>query len=158
MRLPCFSVCKPAVIALSLLLAGCQGSEGKIKLPKTVPASGTVTLDGKPLEGAAVMFFSTGNSAGSDSMGSTDSAGKYSLSLVHGGSGAPPGNYKVIVSHMAGPGGKPIQRGIGAPPPIDQGAVESLPARYSNMNETSLNAVIPEGGGEFNFELKSKKK
>jgi len=138
-----------------VLVSGC-GGESQPELPRTVPVSGKVVLNGEPLASAAVQFLSIGNTAGSDGRGTTDESGTYQLKQVGGATGVPPGEYKVVVSQLALAGGKPIQTGPDAPPPIEQGAMESLPAKYSSPVETTLTASVPAGGGTLDFELKTK--
>ncbi len=73
-------------------LAGCVGDSG----PKTVTASGVVTLDGAPVEKAQVIFI---NDAGTDPASAmTDAQGRFSLSYNGEKAGAIPGSYKAQVS------------------------------------------------------------
>ena len=63
--------------AVMLLVAsGCGGN--------TVPVSGVVTLDGKPVEGAAVSFTPEKSDGVGGSYGKTDAQGRYSLKTVIG--------------------------------------------------------------------------
>lgn len=91
-------LCLPAIL-LVLTLPGC-GSDG----PEMATVSGTVTLDGTPVEGAGVVF--TPQAGGRAVNASTDASGKFSLEAlvgpnvvavtktrpVGGGSTAPAGN------------------------------------------------------------------
>ena len=82
--------------ALALLLAGCGGAY------KTAPVSGRVTLDGRPLPDATVMFVPGGGAADKDplpsSAGATGDDGRYSLTLMGGKTkGAVVGKHKVII-------------------------------------------------------------
>jgi hypothetical protein len=66
-----------SILLVSALAVGCGGQF------QVVPVSGTVTLDGKPLEDATVTF--TPVKGGEDSpisTGRTDKNGKYNLSVV----------------------------------------------------------------------------
>jgi hypothetical protein len=70
----------PTVVVLAILSAGCGGQSYK-----TAPVSGKVTLNGKPLADAAVMFqpIASGSiSAGPGSEGRTDAEGRYTLSII----------------------------------------------------------------------------
>jgi len=59
---------------LCLLLGGCSsGPPG----PKLVPASGTVTLDDKPLASADVMFIPEDQTKGQAAVARTDDGGKF---------------------------------------------------------------------------------
>src|SRR5437868_13995299 len=85
------------VCVLSVLLSayGCGSSGGN--LPKTVPATGVVTLDGKPVDGAQVVLVPPEGST-TGAFGVTDSGGHFSLRAFEQKDGAIPGEYKVQVS------------------------------------------------------------
>jgi len=59
--------------------------------------AGTVTLQGKPVAGAAVTFVPAGEE-GEAASAITDSNGKYALTTFRAGDGARPGEYRVKVS------------------------------------------------------------
>ncbi len=140
---------------MSAALSGCGGSPPPVKtLPATVPTTGVVKMDGKPLSLATVVFVPSGATKGVECIGVTDEAGKFSLQQMRGDSGAPPGEYRVVVSRMV-KDGKPIQLGPDEFP-ANVGATESLPLKYSNPSESTLAAVVPPGGGEIPIELKSR--
>ncbi len=144
-------------LSLALLAAGCGGSSTpKNPLPTTVPVGGVVTLDGKPLNRAAVKFIPDGETKGVECYGFTDESGRYELTQLRGGTGAPPGTYKVVISMFAKADGTPAEVGPNAPPPADQGAVEALPPQYSSYTASKLMAQVPPGGGDVKFELKSR--
>jgi len=84
---------------LLLLAAGCGGPD------KTAPVSGRVTLNGKPFAHAAVLFqpvaTSGNNEPGPGSVGTTDTDGRYTLSIVGKGTkGAVIGKHKVQITRM----------------------------------------------------------
>jgi hypothetical protein len=89
-----------SVLCLVVLTAfsGC-GSGG----PATVPVTGIVLLDDKPLEGAGVTFMS---STGIIATGTTDSAGKFTLTTIGdpAKAGAVPGKHKVGVAKSTNTG------------------------------------------------------
>jgi len=88
--------------AVSLVLLGCvaalgaAGCSGTAR-PPTYPVSGTVTLKGKPLEGATIVFVPVAKGAEAAS-GVTDASGKYQLTTFVAGDGAQDGEYKIKVS------------------------------------------------------------
>ena len=83
-----------AVIGLlAAVSAGCGPSA-----PKLYPASGTVTFEGKPVEGASVLFIPQ---AGRPSMATTDASGKFTVT-TNGKPGAPLGTYLVTVTKQSG--------------------------------------------------------
>ncbi|WP_437192166.1 carboxypeptidase-like regulatory domain-containing protein [Planctomicrobium sp. SH527] len=141
--------------AIAMTFLGCGGGTEKASLPNTVPVTGTIKLDGKPLAGATVVFVPKSGTAGIECTGTTDAEGRYTLKQLRGGDGAPPGTYSVVVSALVGPDGKPLNLPPDTPP-ADAGAVESLPPRYSSMTDSVLSATVPTEGGDFPFELKKR--
>lgn len=79
--------------SLSPWLAGC--GEGGVSV---VPVSGTITLNGQPLEGATVFFTpAADNPTGTPGTDTTGPEGNYKLQYS-GRFGVAPGKYKVLVS------------------------------------------------------------
>ena len=72
---------------MAACLAGCGSSD-------LTPVTGTVTLDGAPVENAVITFES--ESGGVACSGSSDSSGKYIIGCQFG-AGAPPGDYSVKI-------------------------------------------------------------
>ena len=82
------------LVGLTVLLAAAAGCEGR-RTP--VPVTGTVTLDGKPVEGATVTFHLLGDDKeGRPATGQTDKTGAFQLKTGNE-DGARPGEYKVVV-------------------------------------------------------------
>ena len=73
-----------------LLIAGC--GDGKSLLP----VSGSLTIDGKPADGAVLLFF-PGDPEGAVSTGNTDASGVFKL-RTDGEWGALPGQYTVAIT------------------------------------------------------------
>jgi hypothetical protein len=151
------------------VLSGCGGgSTGPVR-PQfkgdTVPVSGTVTLDGEPLSGAAVTFVlqpgGTYIEGFTGSGGQTDSSGKYVLRSGDK-TGTPPGRYKVYISLMATADGTPFkedpEHGIDLEQARLSGAVkEKVPAKFSDPDKTALTREITaDQKDSVNFDLKSK--
>ena len=115
----------------------------------TVPVSGRITLDGKPLSNVSVVFqrVSSGDSihTGMGSWGKTDRDGKFVLRLVESDTnGAVVGRYRVYLSTA-----EPVNPGV------DLGEVsrELIPA---NGRDGSLSFEVPTSGtNEASFDLKS---
>ncbi|MHC5537117.1 carboxypeptidase-like regulatory domain-containing protein [Singulisphaera rosea] len=81
-----------AAIPLGMIGSGCGDG---ITL---VPAAGTVTLDGKPLEGATLSFVpAMGNSVSTAGTDVTGPEGNFSMTY-NGRAGLSPGKYKVMLS------------------------------------------------------------
>ena len=158
------------------LMVGCSSSDSK--LPKTYSATGTVTLNGKAVEGATVNFYPMEGTV--SSIGSTDASGKYSLTTYRSNDGALPGQYKVSIvkyeggapppSAAAAPSGQlptaDIEHATYVPPKENptgaaQGSAGSsgpkslLPAKYSNADSSGLRGLVTESNSNVNdFELK----
>lgn len=121
------------VLATAIVLSGCGGN------PNLFHASGTITLDGKPLENAFVTFIPTGG--GTTSYGKTDDSGHYEMQFSDVEAGAWKGQNRVeIRTGDVGAGGAP------APP-------ERVPAAYNNAS--TLLAEVKSGNNVFDFDLKS---
>lgn len=84
----------------------------------------------------------------------TDDTGRFQLQHPSGTDGASPGQYTVVISRLVDMQGNPIKPDPNVPP-ADLGAVESLPARYSDFTASTLLATVPEPSGEYTFELKT---
>jgi hypothetical protein len=135
-----------SVIALGLLVltAGC-GSQ-------FVPVSGRVTLDGKPLANAMVVFepLSDDPNPGPGSTGKTDKDGRYTLTLMTGkGSGAVVGLHKVSITAYEGDTGEVPSSGS------DMVFRKPLLGEEHNVNSNWKFDVPAGGSAEANFDLKS---
>jgi hypothetical protein len=113
MRQSCLAIC--AGSALFGLLSGCGGGEMNV-----APVAGIVTLDGKPLERASVLFLPE---EGRPSFGVTDSDGYYTLIYSHKENGAEVGPCTVQVSTKMAPEGNKDDDAPLAP--------ERVPKRYA---------------------------
>lgn len=134
------------------LAAGCGGS--KPELPPLVPASGTVTLDGKPLANATVTFLPVGGTRGRACSGFTGADGRYELMYDNENKGAAEGTFEVVCNKWVMPDGSDFPRDSQQSPL--EVARELLPPRYSQEGMSELKATVPAGGGTFDFQLTSK--
>ena len=116
--------------ALALGSIGCSGGDR----PELGRVQGTVTLDGKPLSGAVVMFLPE---SGRPAVANTDSAGKYDLIYTHGVNGAKVGPNTVRVVW-----------------PDDGPAPVPIPAKYND--ESQLKKDVKAGSNTFDLKLDSK--
>ncbi len=142
-----------------MTVVGCGGGSTGPKLPDPVKVKGVVAMDSQPLPDAMVFFVPEGGkSMGNGATGITDSSGTFELVTTSGKAkkpGAIPGNYKVWISRLVGPDGKPVAPNADVPP-ADLGAVESLPSRYSDVMMTELKASVTGEGGSFDFSISSR--
>jgi hypothetical protein len=130
------------VIALGLWaavcgLAGCGGTVDGL-----IPVTGTVTVDGKPGDGAAVAFVPKDGTPGNGGTAAAGADGKYEIVSPQGKKGLAPGTYKVTVSYRRNPDGSAPDPKA---PPIESQAVEWLPAKFSDRDKTELSATVAEG-------------
>lgn len=139
--------CLRTLIAGVLLsaLVGCGGGTDAIVV------TGTVTEDDKPLNHALVTFLPQGETSGLGGAGKTGSDGKYTLTPSRGGKGIAPGEYKVTISRLLRPDGSEADPKV---PPIESDARETLPAIYSNREQTTLHATVSKEAKVHNFSLK----
>jgi hypothetical protein len=131
----------------STTLAGC----GRSTVPGTVAASGVVTLDAKPLEGASVTFQPIGGDAKLASQSTTDAAGKFELGTYAGGGkfqpGIAPGKYAVSIIKLDTAS---IRNTLSPPKNL-------LPVKYANPDSSKLTAEVTAGKeNNFEFPLSSK--
>jgi hypothetical protein len=120
----------PLTVVLLGSVSGCGGS-------KLVPVEGIVTLDGKPVEGATVVFLPDGAS-GRPAQGLTASDGRFHLSTVSE-KGAGPGDYKVVVTKTVGilpPGAEP-------PSPDDERKMLKQREDFAKHSEKYLRSLLP---------------
>jgi|SRR5215469_11396981 len=119
---------------------------------KFAPVSGTVTMNGKPLAGALVIFSPVAKEgridAGIGSSGKTNDKGEYTLTSDTGRPGALVGKHRVSVSLMSsGSGESDDRRRPGQ-------LVNQVPVRYNG--KTELTYDVPAGGTDkADFALKS---
>lgn len=132
-----------AVMVLMACGCGRQKDRWLAARPATTLASGEVTFEGKPLEGAIVVFQPTAP-GGIGASGMTDAQGKFELKTFPPESGAVPGAYSVSILKTAMPSGANNNNDDSQPVLV----VSVIPNKYSIPTESGLNAQIPEAGTE----------
>ena len=140
---------------LLLALVGCNSAPAG---PPLVPAEGLISLNGKPLGAADLIFVPQGETKGQGGVGRTDAAGKFQLSSHDRKfKGVPAGTYRVVINKLVKPDGSDYIPDPNAGPMDTGGFRELLPAAYSDMGVTTLQADIPEAGKkDLEFKLISK--
>ncbi|WP_417737567.1 carboxypeptidase-like regulatory domain-containing protein [Rosistilla oblonga] len=142
-----------ATLCVGMLVVGCGSTE---QLLDVVPASGKVTVDGKPVEGISVSLLPQDGVPGRGGYGVTDATGAFTVTSVEGQDGVAEGKYKVVFQKLTQPDGSPIPPGSNA---ADVGAVNSLPAAYNDPDLSTMFAIIKaDGTSEMEFDLNSKRK
>lgn len=119
------------VLFCAALCSGCGSGESGV-----AAVEGTVTMDGKPLKDARVVFEPAGK-GGERSEGVTDANGHYKLQYSADQAGAIVGEYVVRIRTSG----------------MENGAKEVVPARYNA--ESELKKTVTAGSNNFDFPLKS---
>ena len=112
--------------------------------PKLEPVTGTVTMNDKPLANANLTLLPIGETPGIGGTARSDEAGKFEVRYNRGGEGLPEGKYKVAVSVRQLPDGSPAPPGD-AENPIESQARETLPAKFSNIDQSTLEVEVKRG-------------
>lgn len=153
-RPPCFwvpggtSVCAFAALFLTAIaVIGCsrQANDKWTRArPATYPVTGTVSLQGRPIEAAKVQFST--QSAGREyvAFGYTDSSGRFRLRTFRDGDGAVEGDHRVMVEKITWSESKPAETlGDVLPPPKE---ISHLAARYREAESSGLTATVTAKG------------
>lgn len=131
------------IVILVLVQVGCGADPNpRAKIEKVVPASGTLTFDGKALPSYQVSFRPKDDRR--PATGVTDKDGKFTLGTNAPGDGAPPGECKVAVVWVP-----PQDDGLGAPidnPANLPKAPVKLPKKYESSETSGITMTVPEGG------------
>jgi hypothetical protein len=124
--------------------SGCGADRG------LVPVKGRVTLDGQPIEGAAVMF--EPDSGGVPATGVTNSAGEFLLTTTGLGAGA-----------TAGKNGVSVSKQVPAQPnrKVEEGEIVAMksetPAKYASPRTSGLSIEVKHGMEPVELQLTSNK-
>lgn len=146
--------------AVSLVAAGC----GKTSSVTTVPISGAVTLDGKPLAEALVTL-NPNNPDGKAASGRTDTAGQFQVSTfltpAETQQGALPGDYAVTITKPpvgamqapADPSNMSKEQMMQMSGRATAGAAPTKPAveippRYADPTQSGLAVTVASGGNQ----------
>jgi hypothetical protein len=131
---------------LAMLAAGSVSGCGS-RRPTPVQVSGQVTLDGKPVDAAAVTLMPDGG--GRPASGTTDASGAFKLSTFTAGDGALPGEYTAVVTKYdakAGAAAPPTDGAgeglMGAMPEVTKSL---LPEAYSSPKTSGLKVSVKKG-------------
>ncbi len=142
-------------IAFALLFAGLLLFPGCSRGPQMVPVTGVVLLDGKPVEGAAVLF--SPEAGGRPADGVTDKDGKFSLQTFKSGDGAVLGKYKVAVVGMRMTGIQPTADGLSGE--VDTSKVREIwfvPKKYAATDTSGIEVDVKRGIAPLKFDLAGK--
>jgi hypothetical protein len=153
------------LLLLPLLGCGSDTSQPDYASLGLVQISGTVTLDGQPLPGAAVYFHDRPNRR--YSYGVTDSAGRYKLMLDSRMAGILPGPKEVEITTLKNPAASPLDTAEGsgseggdeAEQSDEEGGVvagqkELVPSKYNSP--TTLTYEVTSSNSAVDFDLTSR--
>jgi hypothetical protein len=146
---------------LIVCLTGCPQSDD---VGPTVPVTGKVTIDNKPLESGTVSFIAD------DKKGNTTKAavsgivkgGEYTLksssTTINDKPGAPPGWYKVTIRPGAMMSGPIESNTKGGKPSLPDAKSAAIAAKYTNVLTTPLEKEVKQGNSPADYELNAQSK
>ncbi|MDO5308402.1 MAG: carboxypeptidase-like regulatory domain-containing protein [Planctomycetia bacterium] len=126
------------------------------KYIKTEGVTGTVTVDGEPVEGCNV-YFIPADANGANGYARTDASGKYQLQTQQGQAlaGTTPGKYKVRFDYQVSVDtGKTMEENGETIPVLD--SKSAIAKKYNNENTSGYEVEVVPGANTFDFELTSK--
>ena len=126
-----------ALLSLVALSIGCGPPALKL-----VPVSGVVTVDGKPIEGAAVMF--SPEAGGRPAVGLTDAMGHFQLTTLKANDGALVGSHLVTVTKLETTGVEADDEGLSTPLTSEVKQIWHVPKKYSSTKTSGLTAEVKE--------------
>jgi hypothetical protein len=151
---PAFAIDSDFVLRASCFLLvtvtlGCNSSADR---EKVVPVSGTVTYQGKPLEGFRVTFMPSDGRR--PAIGLTDAAGKFALGTNDVGDGAVVGTHKVAFVWAPPVSGEPGQETVTDNPANLPKPKTRLPDKYGDPEKSGITQEVPPRGiSGLKFEL-----
>lgn len=131
-----YKLCLAMALFAFVCITGCDTGMAKV--------SGTVSLDGKPLE-TGVVTFHPAKQQGSIAIGSIEAGGKYVLSLGTE-KGIPPGEYLVTVV---------ATEQLPSQPGVESGYREITPAKYANTATSGWKFEVKAGTQTIPLKMKS---
>lgn len=141
------SRCFIQVIFLGMMISalGCNPEYDTSEIVDTVPVSGVLTYQGKPLEFYQVVLMPVDGTR--VAVGVTDAQGKFKLGTNDGGDGAPPGDAKIAVSFVGPPSSvEPgTEQVIDDPSKLPKPKIK-IPAKYADPATSGLTQNVPAGG------------
>jgi len=135
-------VCLGSLIAVLLLSAGCSKNLAEV--------SGTVTLDGQPVEEGSINFIPIEGNTGAGA-GAIITKGRYHIASEKGVS---PGKNRVEIRAFKNSGKRMIDP-TGAPGAMTEERVPAFPPEYND--QSTLVREVKAGSNTFDFEAQTKK-
>ncbi len=128
-----------AWLLTGLIVLGSWGCGG----PSTGQVTGTVTVDGTPVNGLEVTFIPVDAATGGEALAYTRDGGNYALVQGRGNKQIPTGDYKVTISVFS------------EDPNLETPRV-NLGSNYTSSQETELKATVAGGENTIDFDLTTK--
>jgi hypothetical protein len=140
-----------------LTFAAVLGVVGCSSGPSVYPVEGTVSYNGKPMQGGgSIAFVPLGKQEGKTAAGEIDQNGKYTLMTHKPGDGSMIGEFRVVITQVTEqePGmtqdGQAVAKSERVVPPALR-----IPLLYSDHHNSPLKAKVEATGkNELNFDLK----
>jgi len=146
----------PMIVLFGLpLLVGCPAEQTGTTLGATL--TGTVTLDGSPVEGAIVTL-KPKSKGSSGAFGKTDAEGNFAVNSSPTVGGVNPGDYMVTVKKIEFPQSAAVSEddpnytGAAGPEPKP---IYIVPEKYSDTKTSDLSTTVTSGENTLTLDLKS---
>jgi hypothetical protein len=154
---PCLfrgSLLPGTALLFASLAPGCGDTSG---VGKTLPVTGQITLDDRPLTApSTIVLFkpdaAQGNASPFEPAGTVDDRGNYTL-FTKGKKGAPPGWYKVVVTAT-----EPRGEGVGGPRHQRPAPRSLIPARYGQAATTTVAIEVVDNPAPGAYDVKLTRK
>lgn len=144
------SIATAALLAACLLPLGCGP-----RRPATFPVRGVVTVGGKPIAGATVLFQPV--EGGVPGRGVTTDDGGFTLTTFESGDGAIGGRHRVAISKMTLSGVEVTEDGVAAP--VAPGEIKETwltPKKYASLDTSGLVIEVAREMEPITFALEAK--
>lgn len=148
------------IVMVGLLMGGCarhQEDKWTRSRPATYRVTGRVEMQGKPVDGAKVVFHTAVPVNGKDysAFGYTDGGGAFTLQTFRDGDGAVAGEHWVTVEKITySDPPPPKNEGDPLSPPVE---TSHLPARYRSGKTSGITATVePNRRNSFTFTIEEK--
>ncbi len=133
-------------IFATLIFSGCGPG---VDLEKTVTANGTLTYQGKPLEGYKIVFHPLEERQGATA--ESGQGGAFTLGTNEPGDGAAPGKHRVSVNFIA----EKMEGEPGRETFLKLTPKVKIPGKYQNPDTSGIEIEVPENGSDaLSVELK----
>lgn len=138
------TIAAASAFGLVAAIAGCGRTGPVADIADTVPVSGTLTWQGKPLAGFRVTLIPVAGIRAS--VGTSDDAGRFVLGTNDAADGAEAGQHKVaVVWSDYGSADDGLGDVVDDPRKLPRPPME-IPAKYSNPETSGIVVDIPAGG------------